>query len=423
MLTKKLNQSLKKLPPFKRVIVGISGGADSVALAYVLKEFGHKIILAHLNHQLRVKESDQDEQFVKDLAKEWNLPCITQSKKISKTKNLENNARQIRYDFLENVRQKYRAKFIAVGHHQDDQIETILMHKERGAGLRGSQGMSYQTDKIIRPLLNVSKKEILTFLKKKNLDYRTDESNFDTKYERNKLRHEIIPRLKKEDPDFEKKILEEGKKAKEQLKKISTKAKKWIKKQVINNQFKHEVFSKLNNDLKSEILIQLLGQKDLYKKNIDQLIDFINKGKTGKKMEIKEVNFEVEYENIVIDRFCRDAINRVSTKKHIPTTDKKNQITQKGITWNDYKVSSTSTTPLFIRSWKPGDRFSPTGMSGSKKVQDFFVDQKIPQKKRQQIPIIVNKNDQILCIGNLRYDKRGIELKNDIKISKITSLQ
>ena len=417
MLIKKVNQSLKKIPAFKRVIIGISGGADSVALAYVLKESGYKITLAHLNHNLRGIESNQDEQFVKDLAKELNIPCITKSKKIPKNKNLENNARQIRYEFLEEVRQKYNAKFIAVGHHQDDQIETILMHKERGAGLRGMQGMSYQKNKIIRPLLDISKKEILNFLKKNNIKYRTDESNFDTKYERNKLRHEVIPKLKKEDPSFEKKILEEGKNAERKLEIISKKAKNWIKKYSVNNKFKHQLFSKLESDLKSEILIQILGQKDLYKKNIDQLIDFIKKGKTGKKMEIKEITFLVEYGNIVICRICRDAINRVSTNTCVSTIDKKTKITQKEIIWNNYKISSTSKDEIHVRSWKQGDRFSPTGMNGSKKIQDFFVDQKIPQNKRKNIPIIINKDDQILCIANLRYDRKGVKLKNDIKIS------
>lgn len=410
MVIKKLNQSLKKITPFKRVIIGISGGTDSVALAYLLKESGYKVVLAHLNHNLRGIESDKDEKFVKNLAKEWNIPCITKSKKIPKTKNLENNAREIRYKFLEDIRQKYNAKFIAVGHHKDDQVETILMHKERGAGMRGLQGMSYQKGKIIRPLLDISKKEILDFLKKNDIKYRTDESNFDTKYKRNKLRNITIPKLKKENPNFEKTILEKRDTAKKELKIISKKAENWIKKELIDNKFKHKNFSKLDNDLKSEIIIQMLGQKDLYKKNIDELIDFIYNGKTGKIRIIKGSTFSVEYEYLVF-------FPTVETC-HGTSIQEKTKITKKDIIWNDYKISS-ALEDIYVRSWKEGDRFSPTGMSGSKKVQDFFVDQKVPQNKRKQIPIIVNKNDQILCIANLRYDKKGIKLKNDIKIEKL----
>ncbi len=416
---KKVQKTLKKITSFKKVVIGISGGADSVALTYLLKETKHEIILAHLNHNLRKEESNKDEQFVKNLAKKLNITCITESKKIPNNKNLENNAREIRYEFLEKVRQKYNAKFIAVGHHKDDQIETILMHKKRGAGLRGLQGMNYQKDKIIRPLLDISKKEILNFLKKNNIKYRTDESNFDTKYERNKLRHEVIPKLKKENSNFEKDILKEGKNAEKKLKIISKKAKIWIKKQIINNQFQHQLFSKLNNDLKSEIIIQLLGQKDLYRKNIDQLINFINKGKTGKKIEIKGTKILVEYKNVIISHYCRDAINRVSTEI---CTSTKTQITKTDTTWHNYKISSTSKEKLFVRSWKKGDKFSPTGMTGTKKLQDFFTDKKIPRNKRKTIPIIVDKDDNILSIADLRYDKKGIKLKDDIVIENLTFL-
>ena len=160
-ITNEIQKSLQSLPPFKKVVVGVSGGGDSVALAHILMKLGYDVTIAHLNHGLRGKESDADEKFVTKLAEKWDVPCVTHKIRLQDKGNMENNARLIRYAFLEKVRQAKKAKFIAVAHHLDDQIETILMHMQRGAGLRGLCGMKIQNGSIIRPLLDVKKKDLI----------------------------------------------------------------------------------------------------------------------------------------------------------------------------------------------------------------------------------------------------------------------
>src|SRR5262249_19491687 len=142
-----------------------SGGVDSVVLAHKLKNLGYQMVLAHFNHGWRGKESDENENFCWNLAKKWKIPIeVSRGKKVEKG-NAEAKAREERYFFLEAVRQKHKACYIAVAHHKDDQIETIWMHKKRGAGLRGLAGMPLVQRKIIRPLLEISKKEILEYAK------------------------------------------------------------------------------------------------------------------------------------------------------------------------------------------------------------------------------------------------------------------
>jgi tRNA(Ile)-lysidine synthase len=403
-LITKIKSDLNQIP-FKRVVVGCSGGMDSVVLAHVLKELGYEVIIAHLNHQLRGKESDKDEKFVKDLAKKWKIPYIISKKQIPKYGNLENNARLIRYKFLETVRRKLDADYTAVGHHLDDQIETILMHIARGAGLRGQRGMEYVSGNILRPLIDVPKKEIEKYARKNKLKYITDKSNFDLSHERNIWRHHVIPRLKKEDKDFEEKIRDISSCAGEKLEKVIKEAKNWMKENLVDNRFNRDMFNVLSNDIKSEIIIQILGADDLYQKSIDKLMRFINFGQTGKKMIVKGQTFLIEYESI--------AVGMEQKEVELP----KKRITVKGIKWGKWKIKSKYGQTLYVRQWQEGDKFQPKGMKGTKKIRKFFIDKKIPQSERKQIPIIVNSKNDIMAVGDLRVAKGADDLKNNLSIN------
>ncbi len=201
-----LKQHLKKNDI---VIIGVSGGPDSVFLLHhchkLALKFPLKIIVAHLNHNLRGKESDLDEQFVKKLSAAKGL--IFETKKIRKIGrgNVEEQARIARYSFFESLLKKYRAACIITAHHRDDNIETVLFNLIRGSFLDGITGMETFSPgrKIFRPLLNLSKVEILQYLTNRRIKYRTDKSNLDTKLSRNLIRHQIIPLIKKINPNFE----------------------------------------------------------------------------------------------------------------------------------------------------------------------------------------------------------------------------
>lgn len=399
-----LQETLKKLPHFKKVVVGLSGGMDSTVLTHVLKSLGYEVIIVHLNHSLRGEKSDQDEAFVVELAKSWELPYLTKKAVLPNKGNQEDLGRQMRYSYFEEVRQAYQADLIAVGHHFDDQIETILMHEKRGAGLRGRRGMQVLSGKILRPLLDVSQKDIEAYAKKHLLDFVVDESNQDTSYARNHLRHKVIPTLK-EKPGFEEEMRKKSKEAAQILESLKEERDIWLKNSFKEDSFSRKDFSVLGKELKTEIIIGLLGQKDLYSKSITRLINFIESGKTGKKLSIKDKTFVIEYDQI---RVC-DFFEKSPESCWVEGTT----------TWGDYKITVKDELKLKVRSWQPGDRFKPQGMAGHKKLQNFFVDQKIPRHLRGKIPILVDEKDAIICVGNMRFSDDHPHFKEQIEIQKI----
>ncbi len=182
-------------------ILGISGGPDSVCLldifAYLQHKYDFHITLAHVNYRLRGRDSDADEAFVKELACHYDLPLFILHPDITEKNNLEERLRDIRYQFFETIREETRAKHIVTAHHEDDQAETFLLHLFRGSGLRGLSAMRPKNGMLIRPLLNTSRAEILDYLKKRKLSFRTDKSNDSDTFLRNKIRNTLIPLLEK----------------------------------------------------------------------------------------------------------------------------------------------------------------------------------------------------------------------------------
>jgi tRNA(Ile)-lysidine synthase len=182
-----------------KILVGVSGGPDSVCLLDILvflsKKYDWQLRIAHVNYGLRDQESIEDEHFVRALAKRYHIPCSVITPTITEQSNLEERLRDIRYDFFETIRQKYHFNSIAIAHSQDDQAETMLMRLIRGSGLAGLRAMQPKTSHIIRPLLETSRADILQYLDKHALTYRIDQSNADTKFLRNDIRHNLLPYL------------------------------------------------------------------------------------------------------------------------------------------------------------------------------------------------------------------------------------
>lgn len=405
-----IQQTLAKVDPFKKVVVGLSGGSDSVALAHCMKRLGYLVTLAHVNYGTRGQESERDEKFVRSLAEKWDLPLyVHKAPKVEKG-NFENQARQIRYEFFESIRQKQHAKYIAVGHHQNDQLETVLMHIERGAGLRGRCGMYVCRDKVIRPLLNVDKSTILQYIKEQNLSYYQDSTNDDLTYKRNWIRHKIIPQLRQKWADFDQKIITWSEISKRRLHKNEKRAHRWIQNHVKNQRFNREAFLKLFSGVQAEVLFQLISKSDVYKKDIQQLIDLISKGQAGKKRAVQGVNFRIEYDEVCIE-----------SADYLPLTPEEVDLMSGIIKWGQWQIEYNGQEKIKVRQWRKGDRFAPTGMKGTKKLQDFFVDAKIPKAQRQQVPIITNQEGEVLSIANLRFSKEGEKIKSLLKIKKLIS--
>ncbi len=192
-------------------IIGVSGGADSLCLLDVLyllsQKYDFTLHVAHVNYRLRGRDSELDEMLVRERANTYGLPFSVLHPKKTSPSNLEERLRDIRYRFFEKVRTKKKATLIAVAHHQDDQAETFLLRLLRGSGMRGLSAMRPKNNFVIRPLIEMSREEILRYLKERNISYRTDKSNDDSKYIRNRLRNRLIPLIEKEYQPRIKKIL------------------------------------------------------------------------------------------------------------------------------------------------------------------------------------------------------------------------
>ncbi len=384
-----------------KIIVAFSGGPDSVYLLYKLIGLNHcKIILAHFNHKLRGKDSNLDEKFAVNTANKFKLEFESDSFDIKKyakenSLNLEEAARIKRYEFLNKIKKKHNANFIITAHHADDNLETFILNFIRGAGLKGLKSMQLINKDIFRPLLYTSKEEIIDYLKKNKIKFRVDKSNSDNSFTRNKLRNEIIPKLKEIQPD---------------LIKISNR----------NLQNFNEVHTLINNRANKDTLtkqILLSVYENIYgstqnfsTSQLEKLLKISKNKKTGKKAEFGK------------DFYLTSTSKSIELMpKSKSTLIKKNKIKTPGITkyeFGEIKCRLTNKIPksgiyvdysklklpLYIRSKIDGDRFSPFGLKGTKKLQDFFTDKKIPKHKRSQIPIITDKNDKIIAIGNYSID-------------------
>ena len=202
-LIKKIQENIFRYELFERgakIVVSVSGGPDSVCLLDALHALKNKynleLIVTHVNYGLRGKDSEKDEELVRKLAKKHSLPI--EILKVGKVGKSEDKLRKIRYDFFEKVSKKNKATAIAVGHNLNDQAETVLMRVIRGTGLRGLGAIKFKNQNIIRPLLNVPRKEILAYLRKNKIAYRIDKTNLNTDFTRNKIRNILIPQLEKE---------------------------------------------------------------------------------------------------------------------------------------------------------------------------------------------------------------------------------
>lgn len=356
-----------------KVLVGLSGGPDSVCLLYILKEFGLKLYIAHLNHGFRGKESDGDQRFCEELGKRLGLPVFVKKVKIKKN---EESARNARYKFLEDTAKKIGANKIALGHNADDQAETVLMRLLRGAGARGLSGIPPIRGIIIRPLINVWRKEILDYLKKRNIPYRIDSSNLGTDYFRNRIRHELIPYLSKYNPNIKNILRNTGRNM--------AMVKDYLE-GAVRQEFIIKTAKNLGLNLTSEHVDNILSMKKevslpkgiVARKEYGNLIFFRKKNRKKFIIELP-INGRAEMPE------CNILITSMLCKKPRKIARKPFEVQL------DYdKIPH----PLKIRNRRQGDVFQPIGFKGRKKVKDIFIDEKIPERYRDSIPLVISGNE------------------------------
>jgi tRNA(Ile)-lysidine synthase len=416
------------------VVTGVSGGADSIALLdilFSLKELRLRIIVAHLNHMLRGGDSDDDAAFVRDMALKYDLTFESRSIDVYRFSmenglSLEEGGREARYAWFDEVAARTGAHAVAVGHHADDQAETVLMRLLRGAGTSGLSGMSPKAGgRYIRPLLCATRKEIEDYLQKRNIPFRNDGTNSDTRFLRNRIRRELLPYLKTYNPSICDRLIATAQilSADETL--LET----------ITDQAFHRLALMRNDEIIIDIPALLSEPQGLrfrvYRKAIRaakgnllhmtlkhlQLIDDLALSRKANSHAELPGHLKIAkcYQSLSIISSAADrhagqpellmegpGVYPLQGNRILSITVGRPPRSWKNLSpWKACFDLDAAPFPWTVRTFRAGDRFVPLGMSGSKKLKDFFIDMKIPPQDRRTIPLIVC-NGRILWIAGLR---------------------
>tara|TARA_Y100000588_G_scaffold56518_2_gene54231 strand:- start:5338 stop:6768 length:1431 start_codon:yes stop_codon:yes gene_type:complete len=463
-IKKNVKRTLGEIPVHDRIkplIVALSGGPDSVALLLALNdlkdELDLKLHIAHMNHGLRGMESDDDERFVIDLANQLGLPYTTRLgnvKDYAKTNktSIEEAARNIRYEFLSSVVKEKKGFGIVLGHTKNDQVETILMHLIRGTGLNGLLGMSafskwqsVDTDTctvLVRPLLNIDKDSTEKYCSFYNLQPRIDTSNSSIHFTRNKIRADLIPIIKSYNQSFGKALLRMSSAARhyqEYIETITLETMNHVKISAPHGiTFSRYAFCEQHRVIQTNLVLlaykKMVGNtKKIKSAHIDTILDLASNGKS--KIVHLPNNLVVCIDNQEIQFVSRNCLAETKTQiltRHIIKVPGKTTIPGwEIVSW----IEKTSTTrlsseyhitldadqidePIFVRGRLPGDKFVPTGMKNTKKLQDFMVDAKIPNSKRDSVPIVTLNDEIIWVVGYRKADGLALDT-NTMKVITI----
>jgi tRNA(Ile)-lysidine synthase len=408
----------------QRIVIGVSGGADSVALLYALHYLSQplhfEISVAHLHHGTRAEASDGDRQFVQELCWSLNLPCITQKIDVpalarQNSRSLEMEARIARHALFGEALQRTHAAAVALAHTADDQAETFLLKLGRGAGLRGLGGMSREQEldgiRVIRPMLDVARTEIESFLTRHKLTWREDASNTDPKYKRNCVRHEILPFLEEKlNPNIRQTLLRTMDILREEDEWVSSIANTYLKN--VSSPDGEILFGEklapYPPAARRRIIMNWLLQNGVPAKAVDfervQRIDQLLESQDGSRAiqltdPLRVVN---QYGNLIIKAHDNPPpqfeLTTQSGHGFAPDAAKKIGDYPSTATLNPEMVGDR---PLVIRTIREGDRMQPLGMAGSRKLQDILVDEKVPRERRAQLPV-VECNGEIVWLPGYR---------------------
>lgn len=391
----------------KAFLLAISGGVDSMVLLQLCIQLKIHIEVAHINYHLRAENSDADEALVTKICAQNHIPIHIYHTdfKQSKNKNIQTWAREIRYDFFHKIRKERKIDYIMTAHHLNDQLETFFIHLMRGTGIRGLCGIPNAENKIIRPLLNFSKKEIYDFALQNAIPFREDESNTKNIYQRNFLRNEIIPQLEKIQPMF----LDNFRQTLGHLQ-ATQKAMKTLIEEKRNtiSQEKNEQIS-LDKDAlqKMDALIQYEILKPFGMQNSTE-IEKIFHAETGAIFMTQTHKILINRNEILIQKNTTPPhAERIFIPKNHTNAYEINlfhSTTEEKSTQQWHFDASQISFPLELRPRKEGDRFQPKGMKGTKLVSKYLKDEKINQFDKEKCRVLCDASGKILGVLPYRQD-------------------
>lgn len=458
MLKPKVRHAIESWSMFSRgdlVVVGVSGGPDSVALLHALvslkAHFGYRLHVAHLNHGLRGRQSDLDAEFVGDLAAHLGVPATVEKRDVASVRRqwrlgLEEAARVVRYQFFAELVERMGAGGVAVGHTADDQVETVVLHWLRGTGLVGLRGMcpvaylqvgskwtqgTPREIKVVRPMLDVTRREVEDYVKSHGLPTRVDVSNLDPRILRNRVRLELLPYLEQYNPRFRQATLRTARIAAQDYDYIQSQVlSAWSQ---IGRQRDNELVVDLDGWLKLPSSLQyytlrhaatlLLGDAmDISTANLEAAVEALRWKPVGTTIvwprQLRLVKGYDDFRLIIGEPRPSGAIKGlhrliVPGRTRLPemgwevlaSIGGERCVGGGADRWHaDLDLDATG-SELYVRGRQPGDVFQPLGMGQAKKLQDFFVDAKVPRDERDAIPIVVSP-EQIVWVAGHRIDER-----------------
>lgn len=405
--------------PADRILLAVSGGIDSMVMLHLFQQAGFTIAVAHCNFQLRGKDADGDEAFVSATAEQLNIPCFVnrfetaQYAEVTKL-SIQMAARELRYAWFEELMEKYQFNVLATAHHLNDSLETVLLNWVHGSSLEGFTGIPVQHEGVIRPLLFATREQIEQYAKERNITWREDISNQSDDYQRNFIRHRVIPALKEINPSLESTVQRGFAKATAEVNWMQEGFDDWKRKytSIAHNKVTirkdyftgslHEAsalwkFIKtfgFNYDTCADVVRSLPGQPGklffsaTHQLVIDRDLMFI----TPQSIALNDVKIEAGQPEAQLGS-CRMEISRSTTF-------------QKSADPNQAMLDVTHIKfPLTWRTWKAGDAFYPLGMRNRKKVSDFLIDLKLSRTDKESVTVLESQGE-IIWVAGYRIDDR-----------------
>ena len=414
----------------KRLLIACSGGVDSTVLAHLGTKIGLNVTLAHCNFGLRGEESDGDETFVKDLGKALNVEVWSKSFNtkdyLSKNKgSVQMAARDLRYSWFRELLESHNLDYILTAHHADDSLETFLINLSRGTGIAGLSGIPEQNDNIVRPLLPFSREDIVSYANKHGISWREDSSNQHSKYLRNKIRLEIVPKLKQLHPTF----LENYRLTQGHLNQTKVLVQNHI------DEIRSELFKREGDICKINIeKLEKLNPIEPYLYELFHDYGFTEwkdvKGLLSA-MSGKEVISKTHRLLKDRDYFILSKIEELTTGSFLVFEDTKSIRTPMPLQFEQVEAAEKSDAnvifldkeklnfPLQLRKWEKGDYFYPFGMRGRKKLSKYFKDEKFDMISKEKQWLLCS-NNQIVWVVGKRADERFKVDSSTQQIVKIT---
>jgi len=409
--------------PYAKFGVAVSGGIDSSVLCDLCAMAKIPFFLVHCNFKLRAEESDRDEQFVRSLAKKYNVEILikefdTEKYSFEKKCSVQVAARELRYQWFTDLHQQDNNIYVLLAHHANDDIETLMMNFFRGTGLEGLTGMpsiiSYNF--CLRPLLNNTRYQIETFAKEHNLEWVEDSSNQSSKYTRNFFRNELMPMLKRVYPNVEENLLDNI----SRFKKINTLYKIGVdklKKEICENKAPDVIIPvhRLKAYQNTSLIYEILREYAFGEKQVDEISKLLN-SESGKYIENEFYQIIRHRKNLIITPKFSDKGNAFVIEKDAQTTRLGNiSLKLQFYSFDNFKLNKSENVaqvdatlisfPLLIRKWVRGDYFYPLGLRKKKKLSRFFIDQKLSLPDKEKIWVI-ESGKRIIWVAGLRIDDR-----------------